>query len=253
MNSLLIRGLRRRPIQGSEDWRELMTSAVRGEWPAPEASQQTLQAEHGLGISGRPYYFYVLRAEENFGLVVFVLREVEEAVWPANAKGATPFDSGGLWSGRVATHPELDMSGRRVFFQDQDVPLVDWRAAFEDYIRTHYGTVSDYLEGNVPGPGTASQDPGITIIRGSPNDKRAWTWEVRIPYDLVSDRLELQAVCMTEIDRKTYVDWLGRSSLRDTERRQMHRWVQDYTFVPAEDKSVVQAVEDRVAQEVGLV
>ena len=115
MNSLLIRGLRQRRFHGGGDWRELMTNAVRGEWPATQASQRTLETERGLGIGGEPYYFYILRACESFGLVVFVLREVGEADWPEDAKGATPFDSGGLWLGKVATHPKLDEVGRRVF------------------------------------------------------------------------------------------------------------------------------------------
>ncbi len=205
------------PGRGGGDWCELMTNAIRGEWPAPEASEPTLEAERGLGIGGKPYYFYVLRAEESFSLVVLVLSEVEEANWPVGAKGATPFDSGGLWSGKIKTHPELDEIGRRTFFQDHDVPLVDWRLAFEEYVRTHYGTVSDYLKGNAPGPGNEPQDLGVTIIKGNPNNKRAWTWEVRIPHDLVADRLKLQAAYMIEADYKRYLDWLGPSSLTDRE------------------------------------
>ena len=177
MDSLLIRGLRQLPVHGGRDWRELVTSAIRGEWPAPKASEGAREAERGLGIGGQPYYFYVLRAEGNFGLVVFVLSEEDEADWPPDARGATPFDSGGLWGNRVLTRPELDDAGRRAFFRDHDVPLVDWRAAFEGYVRAHYGTVSSYLEGDAPGPGAEPRDSEATIIRGRPNDKRAWTWE----------------------------------------------------------------------------
>ena len=251
MNSLLIRGLRQNLVHGGGDWRTLLTSAVRGEWPALWASPQTLEAEHGLGIGGKPYYFYVLRAEKSFGLVVFVLREVEEAVWPADAKGATPFDSGGLWSGKVATHPELGESGRRVFFQDHDVPLMEWKAEFEQYVRTHYGTVSDYIRGDAPMLGKAPQNLEVTVIKGSPNNKRAWTWEVRIPHDLVAGRLELVAAYMTEKRRKSYVDWLSESSLTESEISQIFQWIEDYVFVPMQDESVVQAVEDRMALEVG--
>ena len=100
MNNLLVRGLRQSRVHGSGDWRELVTSAIRREWPAPNASERTQEAERGLGIGGKPYYFYVLRAEENFDLVVFVLSEDEEADWPSDARGATPFDrspsSGGV-------------------------------------------------------------------------------------------------------------------------------------------------------------
>ena len=253
MDSLLIRGLRQRPVHGGGDWRELMTNAIRGEWPAPKASERTLKAERGLDIGGKPYYFYVLRAERNFGLVVFVLSEIEEADWPTDAKGTTPFDSGGLWSGKVATHPELDEAGRRAFFQEHDVPLVDWRAAFEQYIRTQYGTVSDYLKGSAPELGNEPTDLGVTIIRGQPNAAQAWTWEVRVPHDLVAGRLELRAAYMTEIRRGAYLDWLWRSSLTERESSRIHRWVEDYVVVPVEDESVVQAVEDRMVLEVANV
>ena len=253
MNSLLIRGLRQSPVHGGGDWPELMTSAIRGEWPVPKASERTLETERWLGIGGKPYYFYVLRAEGSFGLVVFVLSEIEEVDWPLDAKGATPFDSGGFWSGKIATRPELDKAGRCAFFQDHDVPLVDWRAAFEEYIGTHYGTVSDYLNGSAPGLGNRPTGLGVTIIRGQPNAAQAWTWEVRVPYDLAAGRLELQAAYMTETRLGVYLDWLWRSSLTERESSRIHRWVENYVIVPAEDESVVRAVEDRMALEVANV
>ena len=82
--------------------------------------------------------------------------EDEETGWPSDARGATPFDSGGLWWEKIATCPALDGAGRRAFFRDHDVPLVDWGAAFERYVWNHYGTVTDYLVGSEPGPGSAS-------------------------------------------------------------------------------------------------
>ena len=245
MNSLLIRGLRQDRVHAGGDWREQVTSAIRGEWPVPNASERTQEAERGLGIGGQPYYFYVLRAEEDFSLVVFVLSEDDEVDWPSDARGATPFDSGGLW--RKKTHPGLDDAGRRAFFRDHDVPLVDWRAAFEEYVRAHYGTVSNYLEGDAPGPGAEPRDRDVTIIRGCPNDRRAWTWEVRVPHDLASGRLALRAAYMTETRRDDYLDWLWRSPLTDEESLRIHRWVEANVIAPRQD--VVQAVEDQLALE----
>ena len=71
--------------------------------------------------------------------------------------------------------------GRRTFFQRHDVPLVDWKAAFEKYIHAHYGTVADYVKGSAPRSGSKLQNSGTVVIKGSPNDRRAWTWEVRVP------------------------------------------------------------------------
>ena len=227
-----------------------MTSAVRGEWPAPTASPQTLEAERGLGILGKPYYFYVLRAAESFGLVVFVLRQVEEVDWSVDAKGATPFDSGGLWLGKVATRPKLDEAGRRRFFQDQEVPLVDWKAAFEEYVRTRYGTVSDYIKGSAPGLGNEPQESEVSIIRGQPNTTQAWTWEVRIPHDLIAGRLTLRAAYMNEVSRDDYVDWLWHSSLADHESHQIQSWIENHVIVPEQHELAVRAANDAIALEV---
>ena len=95
MDDLLIRGLRQIRVEGGRDRRELVTDAIQGDWPAPKASKRTQEAERRLGIDCKPHYFYVMRANENYGLVVFVIGEVEDADWPP--RGVTPFDSGGLW------------------------------------------------------------------------------------------------------------------------------------------------------------
>jgi len=183
-------------------------------------------------------------------LVVFVLSEVEGVYWPVGAKGATPFDSGGLWLGKVATRPKLDEAGRRRFFQDQDVPLVDWRAAFEEYIHTRYGTVSDYLDGRAPGLGNEPQESEVSIIRGQPNTTQAWTWEVRIPHDLIAGRLRLRAAYMDEVSRDDYVDWLWHSSLADHESHQIQSWIENHVIVPEQHELAVRAANDAIALEV---
>ncbi len=254
MESLLIRGLRQSHIQGGGDWCALVTNAIQGEWPIPTASKKTKIAERELGIDGKPYYFYVLRAGEDFGLVVLVLSEVEDAKWPADARGATPFDSGGLWWNKIATDPELNDAGRRAFFACRDAPLTDWRSRFEKYIQTYHVTVSNYLEGNVPEPGNEPPDPGITVVKGSRNDKRAWTWEVRVPHDLAAGCLDLLSVYMTEDDRDDYLDWLWHSSpLTDNESRQINQWIGNHVIVPDQGVSATRAVEDWLTKKVAYV
>ena len=251
MNSLLTRGLRSERLPGGGDWRELVTRAIRGEWPAPAASRQTLEAERGLGILGKPYYFYVLRAEDSYGLVVFVLSETEGVVWPADARGATPFDSGGWWSDKIHTAPPLDATERQAAFRTLDAPLRGWQDAFEQYIHAHYGTIGDYLEGRAPKTGSQPPEAGFTIIRGQPNTAQAWTWEVRVPHDLIAGRLTLRAVYMTEVSRAEYVDWLWRSPLADSESRGIHWWISssDHVIVPKQNDSVVRSVRESMALE----
>lgn len=150
VNHLLTRGLRSSRLRGGDDWLELVTKAIREEWPSPAASPQTLEAERGLGILGRPYYFYVLYAEDGYGFVVFVLSEAEGAVWPEGARGATPFDSGGWWLGKIHTQPPVDTAARQAAFLKLEVPLREWQDAFEEYIHTQYRTIKDYLNGEAP-------------------------------------------------------------------------------------------------------
>ena len=158
MDWILVHGLRQLHVDRGGGWFELMTDAIAGRWPAQTPSAGTRRAERGLGISGMPYYFYALRADENFGLVVFLLSEIEGVDWPPDARGATPFDSGGLWFGMIATDPpawsaRLLQGPRRAFGRlaprvrdvyrhtlQNDCRLRSWRCAGNRYaeLRTGY-------------------------------------------------------------------------------------------------------------------
>ena len=116
----------------------------------PKPSKRTQKAERGFGIDGKPYYFYVLRANENFGLVVFVLSEIEDASWPPDAMG-TPLLTAAAYG---KTSPMLDDAGQQAFFRNHDVPLAAWRNAFEKYVRIRYSAVSSYLKGDPPRHGS---------------------------------------------------------------------------------------------------
>lgn len=77
----------------------------------------------------------------------------------------------------------------------------------------------------------------------------AWTWEVRVPHDLVTGRLELRAAYMTETRRDDYLDWLWRSPLEDDESLRIHQWVEDHVILPKRDQSTAQAVQDSITLE----
>ena len=252
MNRMLIRGLRNVCLRGDDNWCELVTRAVRGEWPSPAASPQTLETERGLGILDKPYYFYVLRAEDVFGLVVFVLSEAEDVVWPENARGATPFDSGGWWLDKIHTRPPVDTAARQAAFRTLDVPLRNWQDAFEQYIHTQYDTVGDYLEGRPPISSHQSPGTGFTIIKGPPNKVRAWTWEVRVPHEQIAGRLTLKKTFMPKDMPHEYREWLWHSSpLEPSECIRIDEWTKsDHVKVPKQDESVVQAARDWMALEI---
>ena len=84
-----------------------------------------------------------------------------------------------------------------------------------------------------------------------PNEPRAWTWEVRVPYRLAPYRLELQAVCLSEENRNRYLDWLwDRSTLASSERREIDRWIQDRAIVPSSGLSEADRAAEWLVQEV---
>ena len=249
MDCILVHGLRHPHVD--RDWFDLMTAAVAGRWPERYASAGTRSAEHGLGIAGRPYYFYALRADENFGLVVFLLSEIEGVDWPTDARGATPFDSGGLWWGRIATAPALNQNRRRGFFEAHDVPLAVWRAEFETYIEQRYKTIADYVRGSMPVAGNHAKNSGPAVVMGEPNEPRAWTWEVRVPQQLVARHLELRAVCISEQNCNRYFDWLwDHSQLTASESTKIEKWMQDYAIVPSPGFSEADRAAEWIVQEV---
>ena len=101
---LLVTGIPERS-RASSCWRESMTGIIRRSWASRQRSPRTRQAEAGLGITGAPHYFYAMRTERAFGVAVFFFRETQSSEWREDLDGATPFDSGGLWHGKVRTSP----------------------------------------------------------------------------------------------------------------------------------------------------
>ena len=155
-----------------------------------------------------------------------------------------------MWFGKIATDPPLDRSGRRGIFKTHDAPLVAWRSAFETHLGTRYGTIADYIRGSAPA-GTHPQDSGHAIVMDEPNEPSAWTWEVRVPHELASRHLDLQAVCLSERNRNGYLRWLwNQSPLPTSERREIDRWIQDYAIVTSPGVSEADRATEWLVQEV---
>lgn len=135
------------------------------------------------------------------------------------ARGATPFDSGGLWHGCIKTAPALTDSGKQQLFRKKDVLLTAFPSAFENYIFENYDAIRDYVEGKPPRIGTRP------IMLDEPNSTRAWTWEVRIPRSIVSKWAELVGGFITQDDMNDCSDWLTYdSAIEDAEAEEILRW-----------------------------
>ena len=204
-NLQLVTGVPQR-VDESIHWRKLMTDVILKKWSSWSPSRRTKQAEDGLGIEGAPRYFYAMRTERAFGMVVFLFRENCDVEWPQDAYGATPFDTGGLWHEKIHTSHSSKLSSMMAIFQNYHIPLISWDEAFKDYIVSNYDSICEYVKGDPPKKGA---NP---IISGPPNSPRAWTWEVRIPCDLANRHVDLLSGFMSEEDRNTYLDWLWNDS-----------------------------------------
>lgn len=214
--------------RSSMDWRESLTRIIRRQWSSRQPSQRTQQAEAGLGIEGTPCYFYAMRTERAFGFAVFFFCEIRSYGWPESSRGATPFDSGGFWHGKVHTVPSTASVERKEIFRIHEKPLPSWRQAFKKYITANYNSIEEYVEGLPPSMGSSP------ILPGPPNTSRAWTWEVRIPSVLMDGGVELLRGFLPEEDRAKYLDWLWADSSHDDGIcRSIQRWMQDnMTFAP---------------------
>ena len=167
------------------DWRESLTSIIRRQWSSRRPSTRTQQTKAGLGIEGTPRYFYAMRTEHAFRLAVFLIRETRGPGWPEGVHGATPFDSGGLWHGKLRTEPSAGSLEWKEIFHVHERPLSSWSRALEEYIAANYNSMEEYVEGRPPSVGSSP------IIPGPPNTSPAWTWEVRMPIALMTDGVEL--------------------------------------------------------------
>ena len=210
--TLLVHGLREESVDGADTedrlWRRT-SDALLSRWPSPTPTSGTVCAEQGLGILGTPYYFYVMRTHKTFGYIVFLYEEIPtNAEIPPGAKGATPFDTGGLWIGAI--RPVKTKSAKRSLFTKEEVALDRWRPEFLSYIDCNYSDAKDYVAGEPP-------KSGINGISRRDNEARAWTWEVRYPSSLASSSLRLERAYMHRDDRDDYLDWLPRSGYEDDE------------------------------------
>ena len=200
---------------------ELITDVVQGRWASFTRSPNTLLAEEGLGIRGEPLYCFVMRTERAFGQVVFVFADTG-ADDSSGDGGATPFDSGGLWHDHIRTEPRLRPDERPEFFRRATIPLGDWQHTFESYVQDNYPSWQEYVLGRRPVHGTPP------IVLGRPNTARAWTWEVRVPGDLIARRLELTGGSMPRADHSRYLSWLwDESPVEDRDAARIQRWLAD--------------------------
>ena len=194
------------PRKSRVDWRVSLTNIVRRQWGLRKPSPNTIQAETGLGIDGTPYYFFAMHTERAFGFAVFFFQARRKSAWQDEVNGATPFDSGGLWHDNLRTTRPINDHQKRKIFRTNQYSLSTWVREFNRYIHNNYNSINKYIYGERPSIGVAP------IIPKPPNTSRAWTWEVRVPINLMYTGMELMYGFMSEEDGERYRDWLWNDS-----------------------------------------
>lgn len=184
-------------------WYRRVQSLLLSTFPSDIAGVSTAAAENGLGLSPS-LYWYVLRTEEHYGHVVFLWSE-REAFLPEDG-AVSPFDTGGLWHGHVATDPAVEPDDRKEFVAANSVPVSDWLVAFQSWIRANYARTAEYVEGQPPNVGVAR------IVYDSRNSAPAWTWEARVEKGRYRQQVAIRHVFWSADDRKAFEDWVEERS-----------------------------------------
>ena len=103
---------------------------------------------------------YAMRAHRTFGYVVFLFEEIQTSEeMPPDEKGATPFDTDGLWIGAI--RPIEGRDAKRSMFAREEVGLECWRSELLTYVDRNYPNAQDCVVGEPPAFGV----DGITTRR----------------------------------------------------------------------------------------
>lgn len=192
-----------RPPATTDIWQERVYAALVNRFSDGISHPRTTEAESGLDI--RPsVYWYVMRSSQHFGFIVFVWHESAGVKWTASDGAVTPFDTGGLWHGRISTVVPLTDVQKRDLVVRVSTALPDWRDSFERFLAENYDRPDEYVNGLPP-------RKGVPEIRYDGNNRDpAWTWEARVRKDACAGQWQIAAVYWTEEDRLAFAEWLTR-------------------------------------------
>lgn len=126
-------------------------------------------------------YFFAGHACPDFGgLVLAYAADMADA----DEGSATPLDTGGLSLGLVHAKTLDAGESRAEYCRKLAVKLAGWRQEAAAYIAEYFSSMPDYVTGVAP----VRDDPTGRLQHPNNDDRRAWTWEVRIWRDHPIDR-----------------------------------------------------------------
>lgn len=213
-----------RPPKIEDEWHPLVLKILSYKFHESPSRGRTEEAENGLAIAPSCYW-YVWRADELYGEVVFLWREGAVPLRDSDG-GVAPFDSGGFWHGFVRTSTVFaDDVEKRSFFASICVKVSEWRTPFFEYVTSNYDDARDYVEGRTPAVGT----PGI--VRGAPNAASAWTWEARIARAEYRMQVVIDSIYWVERDRFKFEQFLASAPLDDDEMTRIAAMIEEQSIM----------------------
>ncbi len=141
------------------------------------ASKTTVarDAERAFGL-GDCLYFFAGHACPDFGdLVLAYASDMADA----DDGNATPLDTGGLSLGFVHARDLDSGEDKATYCNKHLVGLTAWRQRAAAYVSEYFSSSAGYVNGGEP----LKDDPSGRLRHPENNDRRSWTWEVRILRD----------------------------------------------------------------------
>lgn len=209
---------------GAITWMELLYRRLTDGFDHIATGQTTQRSEAGLGLAPHTY-FYVERPHPLFGECVVAFAERERG----EESRATPFDTGGLWTGHIATREELSADERRALVKRWSMPSPSYEIPFDAWVAADVGGLPQYRVGARP---TAHL---VEVIDLESCSDQAWTWEARVPkYENAAERVRPSAVFMMDGRTAAYLDWLRDTRWLDGGERTTHlQWIAEHVVETA--------------------
>jgi hypothetical protein len=174
----------------------------------------TQEAEVGLGIDPASYW-YVGRVEPDYSPVATL-----SMATPAGRTGVSrvcPFDTGGLWHGKIKTVSNLSEVQRRELFERNIHRVEQYHKPMMAWLGGAYPTGKEaYCRDGTPANHTV---PEIVI---EPNP-RSWTWEMSVTSTADTELFPTPlAVYMKPTSWSVYQDWLMNTAVISAAEMAVH-------------------------------
>lgn len=225
------------------DWRPVVLLVLVGRLGHVEPGGSTIAAERGLGLNPSHYWF-ISSAKRAFGQAITLwIPRFDQRAPPG---GVCPFDTGGLWNGKISAQPSFHTQvERRRYFDKRKADLTGWEIRVSEDVQQRWTSPPAYVRGDRP------DKRGDRLSQASTNTDRAWTWEARLERSVEPVPLELSRMVWTQDNRNVFLQWLiaNRAELAGTSwgAEKMMSWLSGHQTL--HDAPWVAATEHLLAED----